>query len=99
MFNFAVMDNDKVLNTIVAESKDIAEQVTGRTCIEYAPQDKAEPGGTFDGVSFIQRKPFPSWLLNEDKHWVAPIAKPDSGEDWEWDEGALQWKEIILPLE
>lgn len=99
MLNFAVMDNDKVLNTIVAESKEIAEQVTGRTCIEYTSEDRAEPGGTFDGTSFTHRQPFPSWVLNEDRYWVAPVAKPDAGGDWEWDEGTLQWKEIILPLE
>ena len=99
MPNFAVMNNNNVINTIVADSKEIAEQVTGQTCIEYTTQDRAEPGGTFDGVLFIHRQPFPSWILNEDKYWVAPIAKPDAGEDWEWDEEALEWKETTLPSE
>ena len=97
MPNFAVMNNDSVINTIVAESKDIAEQVTGQTCIEYTTQNSAEPGGTFDGVSFISRQPFPSWVLNEHKSWVAPIARPEEGEDWRWDEEALEWKETTLP--
>lgn len=39
MANFAVIDNQKVINIIVAESKAIAEEVTGKTCVEYTNSD------------------------------------------------------------
>jgi hypothetical protein len=35
MAYFTVIDNGVVVNTIVAESKEIAELVTNKTCIEY----------------------------------------------------------------
>lgn len=34
MTTFAVIENDIVINRIVAESKEIAESVTGKTCVE-----------------------------------------------------------------
>lgn len=50
MPNFAVIENQKITNIIIAESKLIAEQVTGKTCIEYT-NEPAEIGGTYiDGV-------------------------------------------------
>ena len=37
--NFAVMDDtDHVENVILAESKIIAEELTGKTCIEFDPE-------------------------------------------------------------
>ena len=35
MVNFAVIKDNKVENVIVADSKAIAEEVTGFTCIQY----------------------------------------------------------------
>ena len=38
MAYFAVIDNtDTVVNKIIADSLEIAEQVTGLTCVEYTP--------------------------------------------------------------
>jgi hypothetical protein len=38
MAYFAVIDNtDTVINKIIADSLEIAEQVTGLTCVEYTP--------------------------------------------------------------
>ena len=96
MANFAVVDNDNVLNTIVAESKEIAEQVTGKTCIEFTTEP-AEPGGTFDGTDFIRVKPYPSWILNEEKDWEAPTPMPVvEGKMYQWIEDDLNWQEIAL---
>jgi hypothetical protein len=49
--NFAVIENNIVTNIIVADSKAIAEEVTGFTCIEYADEDMPHIGlGYVDGV-------------------------------------------------
>jgi hypothetical protein len=32
---FAVIENDTVTNLIIAESLEIAEEITGLTCVEY----------------------------------------------------------------
>lgn len=54
MKNFAVLDNNTVVNTIVADTKEIAEQVTNATCIEYNEANPAGIGYHYDGEMFIQ---------------------------------------------
>lgn len=89
MANFAVIDGDKVLNTIVADSKTIAEEVTGKTCIQFT-NEPAEPNGFYIDGNFVQRKPFDSWVLNN-YVWEAPVAKPEDGKAYSWDETTTSW--------
>lgn len=43
--------------------------------------------------AFIPPQPFPSWLLNEETClWNAPIAYPEDGNKYLWDEALKQWK-------
>lgn len=56
-------------------------------------------GFTYDSErdAFIPPKPFASWLLNEDSClWDAPVAMPNDGKFYGWDENAQQWKEVIV---
>jgi hypothetical protein len=56
MSNYAVLDdNSLVINVIVAESKTIAESVTGQTCIEYSHDNDDVRVGitTHNGSSFV----------------------------------------------
>lgn len=53
MANFAVIEGENVINTIVADSKEIAERVTGKTCIKYT-NEPAEIGGTYINGIFTQ---------------------------------------------
>ena len=49
--------------------------------------------------AFIPPKPFNSWLLNEDTClWDAPVAYPTDGKLYAWNEEALNWVELELPL-
>ena len=42
--------------------------------------------------AFIPPKPFNSWILNEDTcQWEAPVAKPDDGERYNWNETNQTW--------
>ena len=51
MATFAVMNSNIVENIIVADTKEIAEQVIGKTCIEYTDSNPAGIGYTYaDGV-------------------------------------------------
>ena len=93
MANFAVLDGENVLNTIVADSKAIAEEVTGKTCVEFTTEP-AETGGTYVGGVFIKSKPYPSWVLNAYNVWEAPVAMPTDGKKYEWDEETTSWVEI-----
>ncbi len=53
MANYAVIQNNIVTNIIVADSKEIAEEVTGLLCIEYTEENPVGIGWTWDGTSFI----------------------------------------------
>ena len=54
MANYAVIENNKVANIIVADTKEIAEEVTGLTCVESTSENPAHIGLGFDGTTFEQ---------------------------------------------
>ena len=52
-------------------------------------------GYTYDSErdAFIPPKPFNSWVLNEDSClWEPPVAYPDDGEMYSWDEDTTSWQ-------
>jgi hypothetical protein len=55
----------------------------------------ASIGFTYDESldSFIAPQPFPSWKLDRrNSQWKAPVAKPDDGLDYNWNESELAWQ-------
>ena len=77
--------------------------------IHYAPNSNDADGGValrknYAGIgdkydaerdAFIAPQPFPSWTLNEDTClWEAPVAYPNDGKDYEWNEETTSWEEI-----
>jgi hypothetical protein len=57
----------------------------------------AQVGGSYDKErnAFIPIKPFNSWILNETTcRWEAPVAYPDDGKVYSWNETDQQWDEI-----
>ena len=48
MATFAVVLNNIVSNVIVADTKEIAEQITGFSCIEYTQENPAGIGWVYD---------------------------------------------------
>ena len=56
-------------------------------------------GYTYDAMNdvFYAPKPFDSWVLNESTWlWEAPVAMPDDGKLYNWDEATTNWKEVTL---
>lgn len=53
MSTFAVINDNKVENIIVADTKEIAEEVTGKICIEYTAENPAAPGWDYDSVNNV----------------------------------------------
>ena len=48
-----------------------------------------------DRDAFILKKPYASWILNEDTClWEAPVAYPDDGEKYTWNELTTSWDQI-----
>lgn len=57
----------------------------------------ASIGYTYDEArdAFIPPKPYASWLLNEQTClWDAPVAYPDDGKKYRWDEDTTSWVEV-----
>jgi len=51
-------------------------------------------GYTYDFArdAFIPPKPFDSWTLNENSClWEAPVAMPNDGQQYEWNEETTSW--------
>ena len=45
--------------------------------------------------AFVPPKPYASWLLNEiTAQWDAPVAMPNDGNRYTWDEATLAWVEL-----
>jgi hypothetical protein len=63
--NFAVISNNLVINTIVADSKEIAEQVTSFLCVEYTLENPAHIGLGYDGTTFQQPPIIEPEIINE----------------------------------
>jgi hypothetical protein len=60
----------------------------------------ASAGMTYSAAldAFIPSRPFGSWILNESTaQWEAPIACPENGLVYYWNEEALDWTECVEP--
>jgi hypothetical protein len=54
-------------------------------------------GYTYDETkdAFIAPKSFNSWILNNDTcRWEAPVAYPDDGEQYKWNEDTTSWDAV-----
>lgn len=90
--NYAVLEGKDIINTIVADSLEIAQEITGKTCVEYSDIEFAEPGGTYENKKFIQRQPYASWKLDSNKKWQPPTEYPDDEFFYIWSEEKLSWE-------
>lgn len=54
---FAVIQDNIVVNTIVADTLAIAQDVTGLSCVEYSEDDTPQIGFGYDGTVFEQPAP------------------------------------------
>jgi hypothetical protein len=57
-------------------------------------------GYTYDPVAdhFFAPQPYPSWILDSDAKWQAPVQCPVAeGKFFTWDEATLSWVEAVLP--
>ena len=81
--------------------------------VHYAPNSN-EPDGepalrgnyagigyTYDSVNdvFYAPRPFNSWTISQTTWlWEAPVAYPDDGKGYTWDEATSSWKEITINI-
>jgi len=70
IINIALFDNP------TEETLELFKNESDCDLLIQDPNKEAILGGTWDGVNFISPKPYPSWILNSDKEWEAPIPFP-----------------------
>ena len=53
-------------------------------------------GSTYDAGldAFISPQPYPSWVLDENTDWQAPVPMQTDGKRYSWDEPTLSWLEV-----
>jgi len=96
MTKFVKVINNKVIQIIVANQEHINTLEDKDFYIEDDGTRVNKPGirYTYDALrnAFIPPKPFNSWLLNETTcNWEAPVAYPDDGNRYNWNEETQQW--------
>jgi hypothetical protein len=99
-----VVNNNELLdNGVELESKGIAfcQSLFGGTWVQTSYNNKirkqyAGIGYTYDinADVFIAPQPYPSWLLDSNYDWQAPISMPTDGKIYEWDEVTTSWVEV-----
>jgi len=105
MSHFAKIDSNNIVeNVIVAEQDFINSGAVGDSFLWVQTsynnnfrKNYAGVGFTYDATrdAFIPPQPYPSWVLNEDTcQWGAPVAYPDDGKSYDWDEDTLSWDEV-----
>lgn len=45
--------------------------------------------------AFVPQQPFPSWTLDANADWQAPVPKPDDGKLYNWNEETQAWEEWV----
>ena len=109
MAHYALIENGVVANVIVAEQDFIDTQSGTWVQTSYNTQAGVHLlGGTplrknYAGIGYVYDaerdafyapSPYPSWVLDEDTClWEAPVAHPNDGLDYTWDEATLTWIE------
>ena len=97
MIKFIKVVNNRVVNTIVATQEHINNLDDRDFYIkDDITQFKNSPGKnyTYSAIknAFIPPKPYNSWTLNETTcKWEAPVARPDDGQNYNWNEETQQW--------
>jgi hypothetical protein len=108
MAHFAEIDStNTVLRVIVigdeheANGAEWCHNLLGGTWIQTSFNNNirkqyAGIGYTYDAVAdvFIAPQPFPSWSLDENYDWQAPIGYPADGKLYSWDEANQVWVEF-----
>jgi len=104
VLNVVVVNNEVLLNENNEEVEqlgiDLLKSLHGNNTIWKQTsyngnfrKDLADIQGTYDETNdiFIKVQPYPSWSLNDNFDWVAPVAYPDDGERYIWDEVNTEW--------
>jgi hypothetical protein len=101
MANFALIDENNFVRTVVVAEKDFIESgVLGDPTKWIEDTDEiwnaAATGFKWDEVNkaFIPPQPYASYTLNNKFEWISPVPHPNDGKVWRWNENITNWEEM-----
>ena len=104
MSHYAKVEDGIVTRVIVAEPEffdTYVDDSPGKWIQTYKDRSQrknyAGKGFSYDETrdAFIPPQPYPSWVLNEDTClWEPPVAYPDDGNMYQWNEEAQTWDQV-----
>ena len=105
MAHFALINSDNIVENVIVAEQDFID--SGALQSEYPHSfreiTKGGRGWTWDEAksTFIAPQPYPSWTLNSDNEWEAPVAEPaaEEGKVHIWNETDQQWDTTDYPSE
>ena len=113
MSHYALIENDIVVNVVVAEADWVAQQSGEWVQTSYNTRGGVHTQGgvplrkNFAGIgytynrtldAFVPPKRYPSWVLNETTGlWDAPKPKPDMEKAYIWNEDTQDW--VYVPYQ
>jgi hypothetical protein len=86
MKNMAVIEGNTVVNIILCNE----DEPETNNLIIYSDSNPAYIGGDYVDGYFYAPQPYVSWTRNKGV-WEAPVAYPDDGEFYNWNEEDLNW--------
>ncbi len=105
MAHFAKIDSSNVVTEVIVAEKDFIN--SGQVGDEFLwvqtsynnnfRKNFAGIGSIYDKTrdAFYSQQPYTSWTLDESTcQWEAPVAYPDDGKRYYWDEATTNWKEM-----
>lgn len=107
-----VISNDDLLDENGIEQESLGVQVCNAVCGTGTWVQTSYNGNfrkLYAGVGYqyvpeadlfyYPHPPFPSWVLNSNYDWEAPVAKPApvEGFDFVWDEETFTWESVPIP--
>ena len=91
MKNWIIVENDIVINLIIADTKEIAQEVSGKEAI--GDNGYICIGWDRKSGEWKSPQPYNSWIWDSNlKNWEPPTPKP-FGLNFEWNEELLMWEE------
>ena len=101
---FAHIDENSVVTTVIVATQEFIDTGTEGDPVYWIEtfidgsfrKQYAGIGYTYDAQAdvFISPQPYPSWVLDSNYDWVAPVPYPEDGKCYEWDESIINWVEV-----
>jgi len=93
MNKYAIIQNGLVINYVEYETQPSNPPPSFEEGTIAVLNNSIGVGYTYNNGVFTAPKPYPSWVLVDNK-WTAPTAKPTDNKFYQWDEPTISWKEL-----